>query len=312
MTNPMTLYDKFEPSFSLIQTGYNLFDEWQTKRHREMIISFHRNILDGVETEERIEYEKENIKVNPDDYYTLLEYALKDEEKEKVNIYSNVYKYIRDNQNIEKSKKRFIIKSAKELPYSAIELLVPIYIYDNYHTKYKNLNSFIEEIYSSHKYESKILENNSLLHAGRGSFGPMQYSTTKELLNLLVNSFFKPEDLNSSEHNIEIWNNKNFNIITERSKDTKDADLVCEKILSTNSIKYKFSKNITVQKDFSHIIIVMGKGIPLSEANNFNLNITLNTKVIKVTTDDFIGGSDKILNLNSSKDIDKLKEFILS
>lgn len=138
MKNLLKIYDNFEPSFNLIRKGYNLFDEYQTKKHKKIITAFHRNLLEGDESQEKIKYEEEYIQANQDDYFLLLKLAINDEDEDKVDIYSSVYKYIRANQNIPKEEKKRIIIIAKSLPLSAIILL-------------KELSEIFNDDYKSHE-----------------------------------------------------------------------------------------------------------------------------------------------------------------
>lgn len=145
-----------EPSASLLKEvvmwGANKFEEKRNKA----INNFYSNLLNGEVTEEKINYEKEHIQANEEQYYALLNIVINEEEQEKTFIYANVYKYIRDHQELEKKEKLKLIRLAKSLPYSVLELIPHIYIYENFPTQ-KTLDSFLKEIRTKDQYEINLL-----------------------------------------------------------------------------------------------------------------------------------------------------------
>ncbi|MDX4040325.1 hypothetical protein, partial [Aliarcobacter skirrowii] len=214
-------------------------DEKFTERRNKVLIGFYRALLNGEVTEERIKYEKENIKANEDQFYILLNLAIGEEEIEKAHIYANVYKYIRDNPKIEKSLRIFLIKAAKDLTFSTIELLPKIYIHQKYHTKLKNLNDFLQSLYKSNGYETSILENYNLINKGQGSFGPIKYNISKEYFSLVIDAFFGKEDLLPEKYNIEIWKDKYAIILSEDVFGEEEPIPLIKKILYENSIQHE-------------------------------------------------------------------------
>lgn len=189
------LYNELEPTFKLIVQGYNLFDKYQTNKHRKIVTSFHRNILDGNESEKRIKYEQENIKANQEDYFTLLKFAIEDEEDEKVDIYTNVYKYIRDNQSIEKDEKRKILKIAKELSYSTIELMPKIFVLSKFSNLEENLETYLSNLANNPKF---LYETNLFIQYGLfkdiKAFDNKKVEIT-ELFKEISTIFFKEDTL---------------------------------------------------------------------------------------------------------------------
>lgn len=303
------LYNKFEPTFKLIVQGYNLFDKYQTDKHIKIVTSFHRNILDGNESEEKIKYEQENIKANKNDYFTLLKFAIEDEEEEKVDVYTNIYKYIRDNQNLEINSKRFLLKAAKDMPFSAIELLPKIYIHQKYHIKLKNLNDYLKELYKSNGYETSILENYKLINSGKGAFGSTQYNICKEYFMLVINAFFKKEDLLPEKHNIEVWKNKHAIILSDDVFGEEEPIPLIKSILIENSIQHEVLTYQNIDfNSYSYIICIVTDS-NYNDVTNFKFgNLQFNNLIKKVTISNKFPYSE-VLNLNKDEDLNKFKEM---
>lgn len=294
------LYNELEPTFKLIVQGYNLFDKYQTDKHRKVVTSFHRNILDGNESEEKIKYEQENIKANQDDYFTLLKFAVEDEEEEKVDIYANIYKYIRDNQHLEINLKRFLLKAAKDMPFSSIEFLPKIYIHQKYHTKLKNLNDYLKGLYTSNGYETSILENYKLINAGQAAFGPIQYNIYNKYFSLIIDAFFDKENIIPEKYKVEIWKKKSALIICYERTSSYLIDKI-KSILDKNSISYSMGNEEIVESLlFSHYIST----ITDLKDDKFNISdLKSNSKLLKVTCTNIIGRND-ILNLQEKEHLD--------
>ncbi|WP_066167995.1 hypothetical protein [Aliarcobacter cryaerophilus] len=303
------LYNKFEPAFKLIVQGYNIFDEYQTDKHIRKVTRFHRNILNGNESDENIKYEQENIKAMKDDYFTLLKFAIQDEEEEKVDIYTNIYKYIRDNQHLEINLKRFLLKAAKDMAFSAIEFLPKIYIHQKYHTKLKNLNDYLQSLYKSNGYETSILENYNLINKGQGSFGPIKYNISKEYFSLVIDAFFGKEDLFPEKYNIEIWKDKYAIILTNDILREEEPIPMIIDILNQNLIKCDIHTYQNIDfSSYSYIICIVTDS-NYNDVNNFIFkDLQLNPLIKKVTLSNNFPNSE-VLNLNKDEDINKLKEM---
>lgn len=312
MKNPLELYEQFEPTYSLIKEGYNLFDSYITKKHKERVEIFHRQILEGDASEEKIKYEQEYIKANPHDYFTLLKYTVEDDEKEKASVYSNIYSYFRDNQDIDKEDKYRLIRIANELTFSAIQILVKIYIYMNFHTKNKSLDLYFKEIEENSKYELRVLEQCSILTLPSGQllFSDSQIEIEKLRFNQVIKAFFKDTDLRPNLYNIDLWKNI-YVLILSDDPFGEGADIdYCKQTLNDYNIlpEIKVYQKIDFS-NFAYIICI------INDTNFKNKNLlssygldTLenNTKIIKVTISKNIKDSNNILNLNNEKDI---KEF---
>lgn len=315
MKNPLEIYEQFEPSYSLIKEGYNLFDSYITKKHKERVEIFHRQILEGNASEEKIKYEQEYIKANPHDYFTLLKYTVEDDEKEKASIYSNIYSYFRDNQDIDKEDKYRLIRIANELTFSAIRILVKIYIYMNFHTKNKSLDLYFKEIEKNSKYELRILEQCSILTlpGGQIRFSDSQIEIEKLRFSQVIKAFFKDSDLIPNLYNIDMWENINVLILSD-DPFGEGADIdYCKQTLNNYNI---FPEIMVYQKidfsSFAYIICIINN----TNFENKNLlssygldKLEINTKIMKVTMSKNIKDSDNILNLNNEKDKKKFRNI---
>ena len=275
----------------------------------------YNEILEENATEEKIKYEKD-IEANQHDYFTLLKYTVEDDEKEKASIYSNIYSYFRDNQNINKEDKYRLIRIANDLTFSAINILVKVYIYMNFHTKDKSLNSYLKEIEENSKYELRMLEQSSILTLPSGQilYSDARIEVDKLIFNQVTKAFFKDIDLNPDLHKIELWKNKTVLILTDDPyEEGSDIDY-CKKELKDISI---LPEIMTYQKtnfsNFAYIICVIND----TNSNNKNLlssygldTLENNTKIIKVTISKNIKDDNDILHLNNEDDMIKFKQKI--
>lgn len=284
-------------------------DKKFTERRNRVILKFYEALLDGEVTKERIEYEKENIQANEDQFYILLNLAINEEEIEKAFVYANVYKYIRDNQDLEKSLKIFLFKVAKDLPFSAIELLPKIYIHQKYHTKLKNLNDYLKNLYGLNGYEKSVLERHNLTSSWQASFGPIQYSVSEEYFTLVVDAFFNKEDLLPEQHNIEVWAHKHTVILSHDPFGEEEPIPLIKSILTENSIQHEVLTYQNIDfNNYSYIICVVTDA-NYNNVNNFKFdNLQFNTLIKKVTLSNNFPNSG-VLNLNEEEDINKLKEM---
>ena len=202
-----------EPTLGLVKQLTSLGVEFFTKKRDERLIQFYQNLLDGEVTQERIDYEKENIKANEEQYFILLNLSITDEEKEKTYIYSNVYRYIRDNQGLNKNIKTKSIRLAKNLPFSALELIPLIFIYKNKKTKNKTLEQYLKEIEKSNKFELNLLIQYDILINEKNIIrdeSEATFTINETFLNEIVKVLFKEEHLLPSFHKIEIWGKDSF------------------------------------------------------------------------------------------------------
>lgn len=226
------------------------------KKRNERLMEFYQNLYDGNVTQEKIDYETENIKANEEQYFILLNLSITDEEKEKTDIYSNIYRYIRNNQHIDKKLKTKYIRLAKNLPFSAIELIPLIYIYNKYkETKTKTLNQFLKEIEKSNKFETNLLIQYDILineNVYRNN-EEATFTINETFLNEIVRVLFKKEHLLPSFHEIEIWEKNSF-LFIEINGESDRLNSYLSNLLSTNLIKLSGNLNILALSEYKLLI----------------------------------------------------------
>jgi hypothetical protein len=256
-----------EPALGLVKQLTSVGVEFFTKKRDERLMQFYQNLLDVEVTQERIDYEKENIKANEEQYFILLNLSITDEDKEKTYIYSNVYRYIRDNQGLNKNIKTKYIRLAKNLPFSVLELIPLIYIYNKYKkTKTKTLNQFLEEIEKSNKFETNLLIQYDILINEKNIIrdeSEATFTINETFLNEIVNALFKEEHLLPSFYGIEIWEKNSF-LFIEINGESDRLNSYLSNLLSRNLIKLSENLNIFALSEYKlltqeNIICVLNK-----------------------------------------------------
>ncbi len=276
-----------EPATSLLKDVLTWGDKKFTERRNKVIEKFYIQLLDGEVTPERISYEKEHIEANSEQYYILLNLAINDEEQDKDFIYSNVYRYIRDNQHLDKKEKIKLIKIIKQLSYSTLELLPYIYIHLNYHTKEKLLIELLKELESTHEYELNLLFQLNIFHKPKQHINTNNIFDIKddEYFNNLCIAFFTKEKLIPSIYNIEIYSNKKVLIIINDESNTSFMGEQIKTKLRNFGIKSEIIhyKNATI-KDFTHAFFFLDYEKINSNFNDLieELGFKQNIKCIKV------------------------------
>ncbi len=260
MSNLVEIFEESEPVGGFIIESLSLFDGYWTKRHKEVITKFHRQILDGTATDEKIAYESEYIKAEPDDYFSLLKLVINDDEKEKVDIYSNIYKYIRNNQTLAQTDKTKIIRIAKELTFSALKLLPELYVKKHNETQGFTIDKILSDFNSN---ESYIFEKNQLIQFGLLKTdvpNPSDIITAPKLhfisnFDLYVEAFFSKEELTPEYNQIDIFLSKA--VVLSNINKFHDTEYVKE-LLAKAKIKTLIGANI---KDISSVIFNHSKFI---------------------------------------------------
>ena len=256
-----------EPSLSLFKNLITRGIEIIDKKRNNRLMKFYQNLLDGNVSQERIDYETENIKANEEQYFILLNLSITDEEKEKTYIYSNVYRYIRDNQDLNKNIKTKYIRFAKNLPFSALELIPQIYIYNKYKkAKTKTLNQFLKEIEKSNKFETNLLIQYDILINEKNIIrdeSEATFTINETFLNEIVRVLFKEEHLLPSFYGIEIWEKNSF-LFIEINGESDRLNSYLSNLLSTNLIKLSGNLNILALSEYKlliqeNIIFVLNK-----------------------------------------------------
>ena len=178
---------------SIVKWGISKFE----KKRNEIIKEFYFNLMDGSVSDEKINYEKEYIKASEDDYFTLLNIAINDEEKEKVYIYTNIFKYIRNHQYLEKKEKIKLIRISKNLTFDALQVLIKInnFRLENHPTK-KEESDFMKKMEKVYDYELKLLNRESLLDITSGYITSdlNAYQINEILFNQIICAFFNIEE----------------------------------------------------------------------------------------------------------------------
>lgn len=245
-----------EPALGLVKQLTFLGFEFFTKKREERLMQFYQNLFDGEVTQERIDYEKENIKANEEQYFILLNLTITDEEKEKTYIYSNVYKYIRDNQGLNKNIKTKYIRLAKNLPFSALELIPLIFIYKNKKTKNKTLEQYLKEIEKSNKFELNLLIQYDILINEKNIIrdeSEATFTINETFLNEIVKVLFKEEHLLPSFHKIEIWAKDSF-LFIEINEEFNTLNSYLSSLLSRNLVKLSRNLNIFALSEYKLLI----------------------------------------------------------
>jgi len=292
---------------SVLSKGMNYYE----KRRQESFNEFHQHLLAGTATKEKIEYEK-MFKITEDQYYALLSASINDEERQKAHIYANVYRNILESK-IKKENYIRYIKLAKELPYSALELLPHIYIYNTFHTKYKSFIKYFQELNKTKRYEINLFAHHDIFTKSSLTFNDLDFGIKNIVFfNEIVSIFFKEEELIPSKYNIELWKE---NIVLILSNDPcgegHEVDFV-KNILNENSIKSDIMIYQPIDKKvYSHIICVVNDNTNPNNLPNLD-EISTNTQIIKVAISQNFKNQHmvhkNVLDLNKIEHIDKLKK----
>jgi hypothetical protein len=282
--------------------------QYYERRRQEGFNEFHRQLLSGTATKEKVEYEQ-MFKITEDQYYALLSASINDEEKQKSHIYANVYRSIL-NENISKEKYSKIIRLAKDIPYSALVLLPTIYIYKNYHTKYKSLSKYLNELYEKNIYELKFLDRSDIikLPSGELQFSDSVVKIKENFFNEIINVFFTKEDLQPDKYHIDLWKDKHALIVTnDPFGEGYDIDVI-KKILNDISIPNEAQKYVhSLKENFAYIIFNIDNVDSINGMLEDAAKLGRNNKIIKISFK-YQAGKTDALNLKDDNDINKFKE----
>lgn len=179
--------------------------EYYDNRRREGFNQYYASLYQGCTEEEVLEYER-NIKTTEDDYYGLLQVAMNDEEQQKIPIYVNLYKSIRDGKVHQEEKMRYL-KMLKNLPMSALDIVAKLYIYKNYNIKPTSGNfcddvgRYLRAIDSTVtlKYEMSLLKQYGILIDVNGALD------MKIEFDKLISFCFDSKILTPSYYGLDVW-----------------------------------------------------------------------------------------------------------
>lgn len=120
---------------SIYKVGKLLFthaSQFISDRHDKRLEEFHRKILN--EGDHNYWREIEDKDVSLDEYYSFLNFVVQDEEEKKIDFYAKLFRLILLGKIPEKYRTH-IIRSARELKFSDIELLRQLYINEKHEFK---------------------------------------------------------------------------------------------------------------------------------------------------------------------------------
>jgi len=117
---------------SAYKVGKHLFNhakQFITDQREERLEDFHKRILSEGDNNYWEEVKDKEFQI--DEYYSLLNFVVQDEEEQKVKFYADLFRLLLL-RKLPEEYRDHIIRSARELKYSDIELLRQIYINDKY------------------------------------------------------------------------------------------------------------------------------------------------------------------------------------
>src|SRR5437867_939136 len=106
--------------YKLIKTLVAHARAYYNDRRNDRIEDFHEKVLEGVPEDQRAEFLKAEFSV--EDYYSILEKAVQDEENSKVEIYAKLFRCLIMGL-IPDDYKLHLIKASRELNYSDFEFM---------------------------------------------------------------------------------------------------------------------------------------------------------------------------------------------
>jgi hypothetical protein len=115
--------------YKLIRVLASHVKAYYNDRRDERIVDFHEQVLEGVPVDQQEDFLKAEFSV--EDYYSILEKAVQDEESSKVAIYAKLFRCLILDL-IPKDYKLHLLKTSRELNYSDFELMRQLYINDKY------------------------------------------------------------------------------------------------------------------------------------------------------------------------------------
>jgi len=103
--------------------------EWYKDRTEGRLYEFHERILKGINNEQLKDFLEKEFSI--DEYYSLLNHVLQDEEDQKIDVYARIFQALQLGLILEKYRKH-IIRCCRELKYSDFNLMRLIYINEKY------------------------------------------------------------------------------------------------------------------------------------------------------------------------------------
>jgi hypothetical protein len=103
--------------------------EWQKDRAEDRLFQFHDKIFRGISNKQLEDFLGKKFSIN--EYYSLLNHVLQDEEDQKIDIYARIFQALHMGL-IPESYRKHIITCSRELKYDDFELMRLIYINEKY------------------------------------------------------------------------------------------------------------------------------------------------------------------------------------
>ncbi|MBI3895235.1 MAG: hypothetical protein HY313_04835 [Acidobacteria bacterium] len=186
----------FPGGSSLYKVSKVLFDhakEFIKDRGEKRLKEFHRRIFSE---EDRNSWEEiKDKEFSIDEYYSLLNCVVQDEEEQKVIFYAKLFRLLLAGKVPEKYRAH-IIRSAREIKYSDLELLRQIYMNEKYECgapgdRQKQIRKITEPHNSLDQYSIQTLIRFGYLSQKNGTKPPWP----TDLLKLLVENLFEESEL---------------------------------------------------------------------------------------------------------------------
>ena len=117
------------PAYELIKLLLKHAKDWYSERRSRRIEEFHEQLLDGISEECQEELFKNEFSI--EEYYSILNHVVQDEEDSKNKIYSKLFQALQLNL-IPAEYRLHLIKSSRELKYADFDLIRQLYINEKY------------------------------------------------------------------------------------------------------------------------------------------------------------------------------------
>jgi len=119
-------------AYELGKLLWNHTKTWYRDRTEARLEEFHERLLEGIPKESQEEFLKNEF--SPEEYYSILNHVLQDEEDKKVGVYSRIFQGLQLNL-IPDEYRLHLIKCSRELKCSDFELIRQLYINEKYEFK---------------------------------------------------------------------------------------------------------------------------------------------------------------------------------
>ena len=231
--------------------------EFHVDRNKDRIHEFHRALLDGTDVKDFKSFVSKQFSI--EDYYTLLDSAVHDQEEAKIPIYSRFLKAL-IKQSVQEKYKIHLIKALKELTCSDVDLLRKIYISSKHDFVGKGGKS--KQIKQIVKIEDplRFCTMQTLMRLGFIAQGlnNTEAPIPTEILEAFINATFDQADLTPEVIGERAWKEIGYVFIVFPNEKCTDQILFLQKILTDLNIR---SSNTLAQKGEPHVNVIMSADI---------------------------------------------------